>query len=124
MPRRTKYAWALKHYTDEGWRVGVVERTYTIEGRAQTFDLFTFGDMYGYRQGHVSGICDHIIIQVTTDRSHADHLKALLANPEVERYLRATPRNHVHLISEHRDQRAPRKLGQVRIRPILRSDFG
>lgn len=118
MARTTKYAWALKHYTDAGWRVGVVERTYKIDGRAQTFDLFTFGDMYGYR------LQEHVIIQVTTDRDHAGHAKSMLANPDVEKYLRASPRNHVHLISEHRDKRSPGKLGQVRVQIFKASNFG
>lgn len=116
MPRTTKYAWTLKWYTDQGWRVGVVERTYKIGGRAQTFDLFTFGDMYGYGKGQ------HVIIQVTNDHDHAEHRTALLANPEVRDYLRDSRYNHVHLVSEHR--RAKTKKGQVRIDKITLADFG
>lgn len=118
MARHTKYAWALKHYVDDGWEVDVVERTYRIGEKAQSFDLFSFGDMYGYR-----GL-DHLIIQVTTDRDHKGHADDLKANPRVEKWLRASVHNHVELISEHRDKRAPRKLGQVRVEVIILPDFG
>lgn len=116
MAQTTKYAWVLKWYTDQGWRVGVVERTYRIGGKAQTFDLFTFGDIYGYRKGH------HVIIQVTTDPNHGAHKTAMLANPEVVAYLRASRWNHVHLISEH--TRAKSKKGQIRLDEITLADFG
>lgn len=115
MAQRTKYAWILKHYTDQGWEIDVVERTYSIGGKAVTFDLFGFGDLYGYR-GKL-----HIIVQATTDAHHGAHVTALLANPRVEKYLRARNGNCVEAISEC--TRAKSKKGQVRVTAILRSDF-
>ena len=122
MARTTKYAWVLKHYVDLGWEIDVVERTYSFgqpggQRKAQSFDLFGFGDLYGYR------LREHLIVQATTDRDHAGHEKALLANPAVLRWIGASPYNHVELISEHRDKRSPGKLGQVRIRAITLADF-
>ena len=117
MAQKTKYAWVLKYYTDAGWRVGVVERTYKIEGKAQTFDLFTFGDIFGYRRKN------YVIIQVTTDPNHGTHMTAMLRNPDVEEWLRDNPgRNHVHLISEH--TRSKSKKGQLRIDEITPANFG
>lgn len=116
MAQRTKYAWVLKHYIDQGWEIDVVERTYKIGREARTFDLFDFGDLYGYRGK------EHLIVQVTDDSHHGTHRTDLRGNPAVLRWLGASSLNHVELISEC--TRAKSKKGQIRVDRITLADFG
>lgn len=116
MATTTKYTWALKYYIDDGWEMEVVERWIPTKPKPQTFDMYGFGDLYGFRGR------DHLIVQVTDAQHEPEHLRAILAEPRAEKWARASRYNHIELITKNK--RGIRKLGEIKVRVIIPSDFG